>query len=96
MEVFFADLTIVSGVTIPPDIFAPLYLFRGHNISPPRARAPVGSCTTPWAPFTRDVDVFNITKTKPCGFSAFVASHEATSNGGTLQPIRQWRSLDTI
>jgi hypothetical protein len=31
-----------------------LYLFRGHNISPPRATASVGSCTTPWTPFTRE------------------------------------------
>ena len=28
----------------------PLYLFRGHNISPPRATATAGSCTAPWAP----------------------------------------------
>jgi hypothetical protein len=68
------DAYIEACITNPP-----LYLFRGHNISPPRARASAGTCPAPWTPSVSIPD-----------------GQDATSNGGTLQPIRQWRSLATI
>jgi hypothetical protein len=52
IQAFLIEILVATKTNPVEEFNRLLYLFRGHNISPPRAAATVGSCSTPWAPFS--------------------------------------------